>query len=194
MEEIIRYKMLKSRRKTIGLEITPKGELIVRAPQNAPMGAIEKVIREKASWIREHQKLAVERNKEREEFISGLDPISDEEIEHLANRMFVEFPPRVKEFASRLGVRVGRITIRTQRTRWGSCSSKGNLNFNCLVMLAPKEVQDYIIVHELCHRLEMNHSKRFWELVGSILPDYKKSEKWLNTEGKLIMLRAFEAE
>ena len=71
---------------------------------------------------------------------------------------------------------------------------KGNLNFNCLVMLAPKEVQDHIIVHELCHRLEMNHLKRFWELVGSILPDYKKSEKWLNTEGKLIMLRAFEAE
>lgn len=191
MGEQIRYKLARSRRKTIGLEIRPDGELIVRAPLRAPIEAIEKVIRDKADWISKHRKIAVEKNREREKYLANMEPIIPEEIDALADRMLAEFPPRVKEFALRLGVDYGRITIRMQRTRWGSCSSKGNLNFNCLIMLAPKEVQDYIIVHELCHRIEMNHSKRFWALVESVMPDYRDSERWLDTEGKKVLLRAF---
>ena len=78
-----------------------------------------------------------------------------------------------------------------QKTRWGSCSSDGNLNFNCLLMLAPEEVQNYVVVHELCHRRQMNHSKKFWDEVEKYDPDYKKQKKWLKDHGDEIMRRAF---
>jgi predicted metal-dependent hydrolase len=74
-----------------------------------------------------------------------------------------------------------------QKSRWGSCSGQGNLNFNCLLMRAPDDVVDYVIVHELCHRKEMNHSDRFWTLVESVLPDYKEKRKWLKDHGSELM-------
>jgi predicted metal-dependent hydrolase len=86
-------------------------------------------------------------------------------------------------------VSYGRITIRNQKTRWGSCSGKGNLNFNCLLMLAPPEVLDYVVVHELCHRREMNHSPRFWALVEQVLPDWRQRRQWLKTHGDALMRR-----
>ena len=112
-----------------------------------------------------------------------------EEIRSLADEAMRVLPARVSHFASLVGVTYGRITIRNQKTRWGSCSSKGNLNFNCLLMLAPAAVQDYVVVHELCHRKEMNHSPRFWAEVERIIPEYKTYEKWLKTEGKHLMRR-----
>ena len=193
MTEKIEYKLIRSSRRTIGLEIRPDGELIVRAPHRASIREIEKIILEKKDWIIKHQLLAAKKAGEREEMLSKLDPFTFEEIQELADKMQADFPPRVRQYAEKIGVRYGRITIRLQKTRWGSCSSKGNLNFNCLLMLAPKEVQDYIIVHELCHRIEMNHSPRFWELVETYMPNYKESEKWLKTEGRKLMMRAFEA-
>ena len=80
----------------------------------------------------------------------------------LASKALDYIPGRVKYYADIIGVTYGKITIRNQKTRWGSCSSKGNLNFNCLLMLMPPEVIDYVVVHELCHRKQMNHSKAFW--------------------------------
>ena len=97
-------------------------------------------------------------------------------------------PGRVQYFAPLVGVDYGRISIRSQKTRWGSCSTAGNLNFNCLLLLAPPEVLDYVVVHELCHRKEMNHSPRFWAEVGRVLPDYKASKKWLRENGNRLML------
>ena len=95
--------------------------------------------------------------------------------------------PKVEKYAQILGVSYGRITIRSQRTRWGSCSSKGNLNFNCLLTQVPEQVMDYVIVHELCHRIEMNHSGRFWKLVEQIMPDYKTHRKWLKDNGNSLV-------
>ena len=83
----------------------------------------------------------------------------------------------------------GRITIRNQRTRWGSCSVKGNLNFNCLLMLTPPQVLDSVVVHELCHRKEMNHSPAFYEHVLRVFPEYRKWDKWLKENGAAIMAR-----
>ena len=103
-------------------------------------------------------------------------------------------PEKVKHYAALVGVAYGRITIRNQRTRWGSCSGKGNLNFNCLLVLFPDEVIDSVVVHELCHRKHMNHSSAFWKEVEAIMPDYKDKRKWLNTCGEDIMnrMRAME--
>lgn len=88
-------------------------------------------------------------------------------------------PVRVKQIAGELGISYGKVTIRNQKTRWGSCSAKGNLSFNLKLMMYEKRVIDYVIIHELCHRKEMNHSKRFWNLVENYMPDYRVFKKQL---------------
>ena len=90
--------------------------------------------------------------------------------------------------APELGVTPGRIAIREQKSRWGSCSSRDNLNFNWKLMLAPPEALEYVVVHELCHLIEFNHSARFWRLVESRLPEYEISKKWLKDHGKMLDL------
>lgn len=91
---------------------------------------------------------------------------------------------RVEYFAPLVGVTYNRIFIKEQKTRWGSCSSQGNLNFNWRLILAPEEVLNYVVVHELAHRKEMNHSKAFYAIVESVLPDYRQSRKWLRENGQ----------
>ena len=86
---------------------------------------------------------------------------------------------RVAHFAPLVGRQPGRITIREQKTRWGSCSGKGNLNFNWKLIMAPPQVLDYVVIHELCHLYEFNHSPRFWALVAAQMPDYEIWKKWL---------------
>lgn len=90
---------------------------------------------------------------------------------------------RVKIYASQMNVSYGKIAIRNQLTRWGSCSAKGNLNFNWHLVMMPVEVLDYVVIHELAHRLEMNHSKRFWTIVENFCIDYKKRKEWLRVHG-----------
>ncbi len=117
------------------------------------------------------------------------DRLSPEEIRELAAAAVRDIPERVKKWAAVMGITYGRITIRNQKSRWASCSSLGNLNFNCLMMLMPETIRDYLVVHELCHRKEMNHSKRFWAEVEAVIPDYRACEKWLKTNGESIMGR-----
>jgi predicted metal-dependent hydrolase len=93
---------------------------------------------------------------------------------------------RVPKLAASVGVSPGKIRIKEQKTRWGSCSSKGSINLNWKLVMAPVEVIDYVIVHELCHMKEMNHSKKFWMLVESIIPDCKQRRKWLKENGKML--------
>lgn len=115
--------------------------------------------------------------------------LTRQEIEALAREAARVIPERVAYYAPKVGVTYGRITIRNQRSRWGSCSAKGNLNFNCLLMLAPPEVLDSVVVHELCHRLEMNHSKKFYAHVLRVYPDYYRDHKWLKEHGIELMRR-----
>ena len=104
----------------------------------------------------------LEKVEERRKELKTIEKLSMTEIHKLADLALKVISVKVKHYAGLMNVQYGRITIRNQKTRWGSCSSKGNLNFNCLLMLAPDEVVDYVVIHELCHLIEMNHSKAFW--------------------------------
>ena len=181
----VEIRVVHSRRRTISLEITPQGEPLVRAPMRYPEWRILDFLEQHRSWLEKH----LNRKREQLRQAAGLPPLTKAELHHLAEQALPDMKKRTESFAKRLGVTYGRITIRSQLTRWGSCSSAGNLSYNCLLMLAPPEVRDYIAVHELCHRLEMNHSPRFWALVAGIFPDYRLREEWLKREGPAHLAR-----
>lgn len=179
------YRLVRSKRKTLAIEVR-RGEVIVRAPYRMPEGLINAFVREKAPWI-EKTLRKLETAQKREE---TRDLLTQEQIRELRERANRVLPALVREYAPMVGVGYGRISVKLLRSRWGSCSEKGNLNFNCLLMLAPDRVQRCVVVHELCHRKEMNHSAAFWREVGAVIPDYRECEKWLRTNGPAIMNRA----
>ena len=176
------YKTIRSGRKTLVLEIKPGG-LLVRAPFRTTDAEIEQYVRQHRDWIEKHLKKL-----EAQQQAAG-EPLTPEEIRALAEQALKVIPERVRCYAPKVGVTYGRITIRNQRTKWGSCSGKGNLNFNCLLMLTPPEVLDSVVVHELCHRKEMNHSDRFYAEVLRVFPDYWKWNRWLKENGGALMAR-----
>ena len=178
-------RLIRARRKTLSIRITQEGNLEIRAPLGMPKGEIEAFLKEKAQWIETH------RAKVLAEYAQGQEaPLGEEEILALAEQMRQRLPEKLNRHAASMGVTFGRVTIRCQQTRWGSCSSRGNLNFNCLLMLAPEEVLDYVVVHELAHRKQMNHSALFWREVERECPDYKKSLRWLKDRGGALLSRA----
>ena len=93
------------------------------------------------------------------------------------------FSERLEQYTDKISVKVNMVWLKNQKTRWGSCSQKGNLNFNWKLVMAPTHIVDYVVVHELCHLRQMNHSKEFWKLVGTHIPDYKECRKWLKGNG-----------
>ena len=173
----------RSARKTIALEIRPDGSLLMRVPRQMTAREIDRFLDEQDGWIRKH--LAQVRTRQAE--LPQTEPLTAEQIRALADQALQVIPERVRYYAPLVGVTYGRITIRNQRTRWGSCSAKGNLNFNCLLMLMPPEILDYVVVHELAHRREMNHSPAFWAIVESVLPDYRARRQWLKEHGGAYM-------
>ena len=177
--------IIRSKRKTLALQIADNGHLIVRAPLKYPVKDIVSFIEKNEKWIKTHIEKVQQRNHELEQ----LQPFTEQDIDNMADRALAVIPERVKFYAEKLGVGYGRITIRNQRTKWGSCTSKGNLNFNCLLMAAPPEVLDSVVVHELCHRLHMNHSSEFYSEIYRVFPDYDKWNKWLKDNGSLLIKR-----
>ena len=169
---MISYEIIRSRRRTLALQVTREGRVVVRAPLRYPAGRIETFVRQHEDWLQ--RKLT-----EQKEHKSALPlPAPEEEYAYReqARRVLTE---KTAYFAKLMGVTYGRISIRGQKTRWGSCSAKGNLNYTWTLMLCPEEVQDYVVVHELAHRREMNHSKAFYRIVEEILPDYRERMRWL---------------
>lgn len=179
--------VIRSNRKTAAIRVNADLSVTLRVPLRTAKKDIEKILKEKESWIRKHQEEITRRQAEYEAKCGPR--LTHAEIRELADKALKYIPDRAAYYASVIGVKYGRITIRNQKTRWGSCSSKGNLNFNCLLMLAPPEVIDYVVVHELCHRKEMNHSAAFWNEVAKVIPDYKESVKWLKAEGGMLIKR-----
>ena len=184
--------VIRSNRKTIALQVNPDLTVTVRAPKRMADREIRLFVQEKEHWIRRHVEQLRQRTEQYDK--QGWKPLSYAELNELADKALAYIPERVAYFAEKIGITYGRLTIRNQKTRWGSCSSKGNLNFNCLLMLTPPEVIDYVVVHELCHRKEMNHSKAFWDEVSHVMPDYEKARAWLKSEGDMIMRRALKNE
>lgn len=181
----INIEIIRSNRKSIAIEIRSEATVLVRTPFMIEDAEIHRFVKEKENWIRTH----LEKLEERRNESKNIEKLSTTELQKLANLALKVIPVKVKHYASLMNVQYGRITIRSQKTRWGSCSSIGNLNFNCLLMMLPDEVVDYVVVHELCHLIEMNHSKDFWSQVEYIMPDYKKHKKWLKEHGNEIMER-----
>lgn len=181
--------VVRSARKTIGLQVCENGDAVLRIPNQLSADALQKFLDSEHAWIWKKVEQMQTRMEQRQE--TGAVPVGElsrDELEKIKKKI----ESRVNAYKKVMGVTIGWITIRNQKTRWGSCSSKGNLNFNCLLMLAPPEVLDYVVVHELCHRKQMNHSKAFWAEVEKAFPDYKKSIKWLKEEGSQIMYMVTE--
>lgn len=184
------YELIRSKRKTACIQIKSDGRVLVRVPNRMPKYEIERFLEEKREWIIHNQKLMQQRQEQKPQ----VEKLSSKELK-LLSQIAQEKITIVCEYYSKLiGVSYNRITIRKQKTRWGSCSAKGNLNFNCLLLLAPEEVLDYVVVHELCHRREMNHSARFWALVEGAMPEYKTHRKWLKEHGSELMARLPDQE
>lgn len=183
-EKEISVNIIYSNRKTIAIELKTDG-ITVRAPRRMTRREIDVFLNEKRGWIEKHWGKV----QERKEQVEGLGLFTMEEIHALADKALVVIPEKVRKYATIVGVTYGRITIRNQRSRWGSCSSKGNLNFNCLLMLFPDEVIDYVVVHELCHRKHMNHSAEFYAEVERVFPEYHRCQKWLKENGGMYLSR-----
>ena len=179
----ISVEVIRSDRRSVSLEIRPDGVVLVRAPLRMGTPRLRAFVEANRGWIEDKlQKLAAQPRAER---------LSGEELAALKKDARRVFSDRAAHFAPLLGVKFGRITVRCQKSKWGSCSAKGNPNFNCLLLLAPGEVLDYVVVHELCHRREMNHSARFWKLVADVLPDYEARRRWLRKNGAALMARLY---
>lgn len=185
----ISYEIIYSKRKSVAIQIRPDGQVIVRAPYGCPRSFINSFIHQKADWIVKHSAENKQRYEKQVQLKKDRPTLSDAQRRRYIETARSIFTQKAAYYARLMGVTYGRISIREQKTRWGSCSSKGNLNFNCLLMLTPPEVIDYVVVHELCHRKEMNHSGRFWDEVARVLPGYAEQEKWLKTHGSEIMKR-----
>ena len=177
------YSVIRSRRHTIAVEVTSDARVIVRAPYAMTDSAIMTFVDARREWISKH----VSKMKEKAARKAAAPKYSENERKQLVEKALKVIPEKVWLFAKKIGVTYGNITVRNQRTRWGSCSSNGNLNFNYMLAAMPDEILDYVVVHELCHRREMNHSPKFWAEVERALPDYRSSRKWLKENGSMYL-------
>ncbi len=182
------YTFIRSKRRTIGITVKPDGSVTVRAPLGCSKKRAEAFVLEKMAWIERAQKRMAERRA-----MAGNEAaapaFTKAELEDLKKQAKRAIPPMVEQTAKEIGVTYGTIAIRAQKTRWGSCSSKGNLNFNCLLMLLPENVRRYVVVHELCHRKEMNHSQKFWREVERYCPTYREDRAELRRLGRGLLER-----
>ena len=143
-------------------------------PEGTNRARVQRVLEEQRAWIDDQRRRQVPQ--------LGLDPfaVSESEARTTARRVVTSL---ARAEAERIGVAYTRIRIGGQRTRWGSCSSRGTLSFNWRLVLAPPEVLDYVVVHELCHLRVPNHSRRFWALVEHHRPSWRRQRDWLRDHG-----------
>ncbi|MBM4177271.1 M48 family metallopeptidase [Candidatus Gribaldobacteria bacterium] len=178
MEKKISYKLKISKRaKRMRLAVYCDGSVVLTSPLGVEQSVIEKFVAEKKNWVLDKINFF--------KSISGKDIHVCSKKDYLKNKdkTLILASCRVKFFNKIYGFSFNKIFIKNQKTRWGSCSQKKNLNFNYKIIFLPKKQQDYIIIHEMCHLKEFNHSKKFWRLVGKAIPDYLDIKKQLHSFG-----------
>ena len=181
------YTLIRSNRKSCSISITPNGRITVRVPLRISDREIHHLLTDRQNWI--ITKYLDPQQKPARMPVSAL---TDTQRAALTQRYIAAareyFPKRAAHFQQFTGGTYSRITIRDQKTRWGSCSARGTLSFNWRLMLAPPAILDYVVVHELCHLTHMNHSPAFWQAVEAVCPDYRDSRRWLKEHGQELVL------
>ena len=170
-EKLPEFKIIRSNRKTLSLEVTRSGEAIVRAPTRISRARIDAFVRLNKEWLVSRMQKRAEKN--------ARENVNDEEKNRLVLLAKRIIPEKVSHFARIMEVEPTGIKITSAQTRFGSCSAKNALCFSWRVMLYPEKAIDYVVVHELSHIIHHNHSKDFWKTVALYMPDYKEAEKLL---------------
>ena len=165
------YTVEYSRRKTIGIYIKDE-RIVVRAPIGADKKIIEKFVLKNEEWIKTH----LEKSLRKKDF---QDRITQEEAKEYKKAAREYFKNKTNQYSEIMGIKYGRITITSAKRRFGSCSSEGNISYSYLLYLYPEAAREYVIVHELAHRVYMNHSPAFYALIEKYLPDYKERRRLL---------------
>lgn len=178
-KEEIEVEIIRSKRRSMAIQIRTDGSVVVRVPMHASDRAIKRFVSAHARWIADNRGQMFERRKKLADNpydIPAWESLSaaDKKIAKQKNMEHVDY------YARRMEIDYGSISMRNQKSRWGSCSSKGNLNFNYRLAYLPEELLDYVVVHELAHRRHMDHSAAFWEEVETYYPAYKKCRQMLN--------------
>jgi len=172
MEEIKIDKLIRSKRRSIALIVSSEATLIVRAPMRTTLEYIEGLVFEKRAWIK----------KKKDQILKNSWPAK--KCEELSQEKALEKITERVNFYSRItGWKFKSVSITKAESRWGSCGPNNSINFSRRLIMAPIDVIDYVVVHELAHIAEKNHSKKFWDKVEAILPDYKEKRKWLKEKG-----------
>ena len=186
--------VIRSDRRSFAIEIGRDKKIKVRVPRRASKAQIEEMLKAKHDWILKTLDKIEQRNTAEAREYEEAEQLSSEEVKKLKKEARNHLASLTEYWAEKIGVSYGRISIRGQKTRWGSCSSKGNLNYNYLLMLCPDDVIEYVVIHELCHRVYMNHSKRFWEKIEEFCPNYRQARKWLKQNGNSLIVRLPQKE
>ena len=160
------YRLVRSRRRTLALEITREGEVVVRAPMGLSQNRIDQFVADHRGWIAEH----LERQRRRQ--AARPEPTEEERSEYI-RRAREELPGRVAHYGALMGLTPAGLTVTGARTRFGSCSGKNRICFSWRLMQYPQAAIDYVVVHELCHLLERGHGPRFHALMDHFMPDWK---------------------
>lgn len=177
-EQLIIYKLkISNRARHIRLAVYRNGDLVITCPKGFKVGAVEDFIRKQSAWITKKKKYFTDLG------AGPLDYLTRQDYFNKKEEARVLISKRLEYFNCFYDFKYLKINIHNQKTRWGSCSRDGSLNFNFRLLYLPESIRDYVIVHELCHLKELNHSSRFWSLVSLAIPDFRDLKKKLRVFG-----------